>query len=168
MIGREDDQFTDEATRELLELALHRDTGPFAPLLERLEMPDGDTWFNLAIVRVCDRAGIGAPEFDTTVRGLDALRKLKGFCRGEIEASRSDSARSDIPDSQRASQHADERRAEAFAGYALSVALAQALHGVMISGRSRGEWESIFLHLAELVAQPWSSHFHHASGAADG
>lgn len=137
----------DHVTRVLLGLALQRESGPFAALLDRIELPDGETWFNDAIARVCDESGIGAPEFDSTVRGLDALRRLKSHCRPRQDAS---------PQSSTAG---GDQHLAALAGYALAVAMAQALHGVILSGRPRAEWESLFRLLADRVSQPWSSHF---------
>ncbi|HMN95232.1 MAG TPA: hypothetical protein PKC43_02595 [Phycisphaerales bacterium] len=182
--------FDDERLLAMLQMALEYRQWVFSPLLERLRDEDGAEWFTATITRLCADAGVNLSERedDSTIRSLRSLRELKRRCRATLKSADKGESSAPTPEEpgaqpprrtelrgesptrppEDASPDSDASpltRAEALAGYAASVALAELLHGVNISSRPWSEWQDVFEELSPCVPQPWSAHFERAAAS---
>jgi hypothetical protein len=150
----------DDVTVILLTLAARQREGPFAPLLRRLERPDGANWFLDAVSACCREARVGAALLTDPRSGPAALRRLKSWAKTILAGA----ARPESDAAAAGSPIADETRTLALLAYALAVGVGLAVHNVRLSTRPPQEWDPLFVDLAELAPMPWSDAFRAAAG----
>lgn len=179
------DHLDDDVTVILLSLAARKRVGPFAPLLRRIERPDGPGWFLDAVVVGCRAAGVAIAALSDPVGGPTALRRLKAWSKSTLAAAQSAGQLAPqasphsaphsgppAPDhssaiSGAAGSHerpADEATLQALVAYAVAVGTGLAVHDLRLSTRPPKEWDPLFVDLAELVPMPWAETFRRAAG----
>lgn len=150
--------FDDAATLLLLALAARKRAGPFAPLLRRLEAPDGPRWLLSAVPEACAEAGVTVALLSHPKDGPAALRRLKSWAKRVLTGSvdQSSTALGEVP--------SDPRRELGLLAYALAVAMAITTHDLRLSTRPPREWDPLFIDLSELAPMPWAETFRRAAG----
>lgn len=149
----------DDVTVLLLSLAARRRVGPFAPLLNRIERPDGPAWFLGAFETACRSAQIGMAALSDPRSGPEALRRLKSWAKSTLRAA-------DPMGSAPGSDLSDDEEAVRLAllAYAVTVAIGLTVHNLRLSTRPPHEWDPLFVDLAELAPMPWAETFQRAAG----